>query len=467
MILDWVSGHAVRRPDAMAIADDQGALTWRELLDHALAQAARYGGPQSGEQDPHLVALHGPADCAWVIAFLALEKRRHPVVALPQSLPSAAADQTAAALGASTLIRSGVAVRLNPGSAPLPRPGTVLVHLTSGSTGTARGVLRGAINLDDEAATVARALRLGDGKPVLMGTPVSHSFCSGLLLAALRAGAPSIIVPRYDPASLVRLMVEYRPGTIAGTPYIFRSVTRAVRGNARGLDVALCGGSALPSSWARDWLAASGVAISQEYGLSESGIVAMNLGAAADAPGSVGVPLDGVRVHVVDDADQAVPAGTEGHLVVAREGSPSHYIGDAGQVTPIPARGDGLLRGVDTGDLARFDERGLLYITGRSKLMINVGGAKVNPVEVEGHLVNHARVRDAIVVGLPDEYRGEVVGAVVEVAPGTTITDLSRHLRQRVSSYAVPRTWRFVEAVPRTAAGKQDRLRALAILEGR
>jgi long-chain acyl-CoA synthetase len=193
----------------------------------------------------------------------------------------------------------------------------------------------------------------------------------------------------------------------------------------------------------------------------------MNLACAAEAPESVGTPLDGVQIHIVDDANQPVPTGASGHLAVARPGSPTNYIDGDGQLLPIPTRGAALQEGVDTGDLARLDEHGLLYITGRRKLLINVAGAKVNPVEVEEQLLDHAMVKDAIVIGLPDEYRGEVVGAVVETMPGTAIADLTHHLRERVSSYAIPRIWHFVDAIPRTAAGKQDRLRALTILEGR
>jgi acyl-coenzyme A synthetase/AMP-(fatty) acid ligase len=344
-----------------------------------------------------------------------------------------------------------------------------LVHLTSGTTGNARGVPRSAANLRDEAAAVAEALHLDPAHPVLTGTPVSHSFASGLLLAALAAGAPSILAPRYDPLTLLRLAQKHRPGTIAGTPYVLRTLSGAEavrRDGLPGLRYPLCGGAPLHSTWAEAWLQVTGVPICQEYGLSEGGIATMNIEHAAKVPDSVGPPIPRVRISILGEDDRPAAPGVTGRVVIDRPGNPQWYLGAGGERIPVPTRGTGDASGLDTGDLGALDEHSLLRLTGRHKLLINVGGAKVSPVEVEQRLLDHPAVLEAVVVGLPDQYRGEAVAALVAAAPGTGIPELAEHLGRHVSPYAIPRHWKITDSLPRTSAGKPDRAQARNLLEG-
>lgn len=188
---------------------------------------------------------------------------------------------------------------------------------------------------------------------------------------------------------------------------------------------------------------------------------------AARRPGSVGRPLPNVGIAVVDDMDLPLSPGVPGRVVIDRPDNAVAYLDGRGRRRPVPVvRPGSPVAGIHTGDLGRLDQDGLLYITGRTKAMINVGGAKVSPEELERHLLAHPAVRDAVVVGVSDEVRGEAVGALVETAgPTPTIAELAEHLRERVSEYALPRRWRLGPRIPRTGSGKPDRHLARTVLE--
>ncbi|WP_037669773.1 class I adenylate-forming enzyme family protein [Streptomyces griseus] len=463
---EHVRRHASRTPAAPALIDPRTTLSWGELVRAVEHRCA--GLPERPRRKPRLIALHRRADTAWVVDLLALRVKGYAVLAIPEAMPANPATALADELGAAGVLRGGPEVKFTEHEGA-DLGDTALVHLTSGTTGTARGVLRSAANLHDEASAVAHSLELDTAHAVLMGTPVTHSFASGLLFAALLAGAPSILVPHYDPAALAMLALRHRPGTIAGTPYVLRALagTEAIRqAGLPGLRYPLCGGAPLHPSWADLWLRTTGVHICQEYGLSEGGIATMNLRDAAACPESVGVPVPRVDIRVLDADGRPAPAGTVGRIVVDRPANPTTYLSPGGRHRPIPAVDDGTAGGLDTGDLGFVDPQGLLHLTGRAKLLVNVAGAKVSPVEVEQRLLDHPAVLDAVVVGVADPDRGESVAAMVETTPGATIRELAGHLREHLSSFAVPRRWALTDTIPRTPAGKPDRARIRHLLEG-
>lgn len=468
-MIEFVRMHAARRPDAFALVDAERCLTWSQLAREVSRRAATL--PSARDLKVPMVALHRPGDTCWVVDFLALRSTGLVVLALPDAMPVAAAHTLARDLGAAALVGATQVCLFagQPGAASWQDLGEpALVHLTSGTTGTARGVLRDRANLEDEADAVATALALGEA-PVLMGTPVSHSFASGLLLAALTAGSPSLLVPRFDPSVLIRLALEHRPKTLAGTPYIFRAVagSTAVRAaGLPGLKFPLSGGAPLHPIWAADWAEATGMPICQEYGLSEGGIATMNLADAAQMPDSVGRPVPRVRLHVVDDEQRPVATGKSGHVVVERPFNPVHYLIAGGAVEEVPTVPGAGAPGIWTGDLGSLDAAGRLRLNGRVKTLINVGGAKVSPYEVERHLLSCPHVRDAVAVGIADPERGEAVAVLLQTDPGTTIAQVSAHLRERLSSFAMPRRWAFIDTIPRTVSNKPDRAKARTILEG-
>lgn len=453
--ISLLTEHALRRPDQLAIADPAVELTWSQLAAAVRRRALEL--PEGNGSGPAVAALHRPGDTAWLIDALALRARDITVVSFPPAMPRLSVARQAEAFSATALI--GEVSEPLPGEIRSPHPWwreASLVHLTSGTTGTAMGVPRSEENLLDEAKSVAEGLELTPDSTLLCGTPVAHSFASGLFLAALTVGAPTVVVPSFDPATTTELAERYAPAVLCGTPFVFRSLLRSPRvraGALSGVRMPMTGGAPLHADLAADWLETVGVPLVQEYGLSEGGIATVNRTHAQEAPASVGRPLPGVRIAVVDERGQEQAPGQVGRILVTRRGNPSFYVGEAGRLVPVPG-GPGE---VDTGDLGYLDAAGLLHLTGRAKTLINVAGSKVAPQTVEAALLEHPNVQDAVVIGLADATRGEVVAALVEAHAGDLRPgDLADHLRRRLSSFMVPRRWHIVPAAPRTASGKPD-----------
>jgi long-chain acyl-CoA synthetase len=465
-----IRAHATRRPHDLAVADSTGSVSWQELVGAVerraadLADGAAMRGPVAG--------LHRANDVGWVVDFLALRVLGRCVLPLPAALPDGPADRAAAAVGASCVVRAHQVTLLD--AAPTAEnldllAASALIHSTSGTTGLARGVPRSEENLFNEADAVAEALDLDPRTPVLCATPVSHSFASGLLLGAFASGAPTILQQSFDPSALLALAREHRPAVVAGTPYVFLALVgsrRSHREELASLRMPVCGGAPLHETWALSFLAATGVPICQEYGLSEGGIATVNLAAAEAAPTSVGLPIRDVEITVVDASGENVPAGTAGRIIIDRPHQPRFYLDEGDAPVPIPTS-NGSVPGIDTGDLGYLDEAGRLHLAGRSKAHINVGGVKVHAATIERHLIDHPLVVDAVIVGIEDPFRGESVAAMVQVADEKVRTaDLVEHLRQHVAPYALPRRWLLRPRLPRTPTGKPDRSRVKFELEG-
>jgi long-chain acyl-CoA synthetase len=197
-----------------------------------------------------------------------------------------------------------------------------------------------------------------------------------------------------------------------------------------------------------------GAPLVQEYGLSEAGIVSLNL-ACPERTESVGTPIANVSLRIVDpaDASRELPAGAVGEVLVRRAFPPTAYLDH-----PDESRATFTPYGVRTGDLGCIDAVGLLTLTGRIKSMINVAGAKVAPKEVEEALLWHPAVDEAIVFGVPSPELGEAVTAVVvlHAAGITSESALIAHCRERLSAYKVPATVYVLPELPRTLSGKPD-----------
>jgi len=475
-VLANVFRHARSNAAGLAVADGSRALSWAELAEKVKHRAEQLAPL------PAAVAMHRPADIGWLVDLLA--GWRHGRLVLPYSatLPRATVLRDAAALGVTALIGEpspdpsqgttvsamhnreialpqAELVSVHPQAPATWATGSGLVHFTSGTTGEASGVIRDDASLMAEAVAVAEAANLTRRTPILCGTPVSHSFASGLLMAALTVGSTVLLVPRFEPSLIVRMAHDYLPRVLCATPYVLRSLLRTNDARHRALAevaVPIVGGAPLRSDLAQQWHGRFSHPVVQEYGLSECGIVTLNLEHAAQVPTSVGRPISGVGVQVVDDAGGRLGSGRVGRVVVTQRSPAGPYVHMGSQTRPLPQVQVRGRAAVDTGDLGRFDAHGLLYLVDRRKSLINVDGTKVLPRAIEHALCLVNGVNDAVVVGIPDEYRGESVAAMVEVSRPVEVAELVAHLRSEVSSPMVPRRWLVVSEMPRTSSGKPD-----------
>jgi long-chain acyl-CoA synthetase len=218
------------------------------------------------------------------------------------------------------------------------------------------------------------------------------------------------------------------------------------------------GGAPIPPSTVKEFQERFGSYIHNIYGLTETTSPSHAVPLGSDAPVdpdsgalSVGVPIFNTVVRIVDDAGEDLPAGQVGELVTEGPQVVAGYWQKPEETEK--ALGGGRLR---TGDVGYMDEQGWFYIVDRKKDQINVAGYKVWPREVEDVLYQHPAVREAGVVGVPDEYRGETVKAIVSLRPGASATpeELIDFCRQRMAAYKYPRLVEIIDELPKTVTGK-------------
>jgi long-chain acyl-CoA synthetase len=195
-----------------------------------------------------------------------------------------------------------------------------------------------------------------------------------------------------------------------------------------------------------------GIPIRQLYGLTETGAVSVNLDEDPEATAaSVGLPLRGVDVAILDAAGAEVDEGRIGEIAIRARGMTRGYAGVPDEVNREAFR-DGWFR---TGDRGRRDEAGRVVITGRSKLLIDAGGDKVDPIEIEDVLAVHPKVREVVVVGVAGDVEGEELIKAVVVADGAcSERELTRYCQEHLANYKVPRLVEFREEIPRSSLGK-------------
>jgi O-succinylbenzoic acid--CoA ligase len=336
------------------------------------------------------------------------------------------------------------------------RDDTMLLMFTSGTTGPAKAVRLTARNLRSSA--VASAFRLGvdPGDRWLSPLPVYHMGGLAPLLRSAVYGTAVVIQAAFDAESTARATREHRATGISLVPTMLHRIFETDARLSESLRFVLLGGA--PSK--RSLIEACeerGVPVYPTYGTTEtaSQVATARPEEAFDHEGTVGRPLVGTEVRIVDDEGAQRPAGESGEIVVS---GPT--------VTPGYVGGDGAAFGPDglrTGDLGYRDEDGRLYVVGRADDVIVTGGENVSAGEVASTLRDHPGVEDAAVVGLDDPEWGERVAALVVTADATGdgdaagVEELRAFCRERLAGFKVPKTIRAVDALPRTASGTIDR----------
>ncbi|MCL4138326.1 UNVERIFIED_CONTAM: hypothetical protein GTU68_011787 [Idotea baltica] len=294
---------------------------------------------------------------------------------------------------------------------------------------------------------------------LLIVLPLFHIFAMTVLMnAATYRGAKSVLLPKFDAASVFSLMQEHKVSVFAGVPSMYWGLLNYKEENfdyaqiASNLKICVSGGAALPVNVLEEFEARFKVDIIEGYGMSEgSPVVTFNQLDLGRKPGSVGKPVWGVDVKIVDAEDNEVPVGEKGELIYRGHNVMKGYLNrpEANAKTLK----DGWLY---SGDVAVKDEDGFFFIVDRTKEMIIRGGLNVYPREVEEVIMQHDMVSMVAVIGIPNERRGEEIRACVVLKPGQTISeeDLIAWTKERIAAYKYPREIRFMDALPLSATGK-------------
>jgi long-chain acyl-CoA synthetase len=332
-----------------------------------------------------------------------------------------------------------------------------VILYTSGTTGTPKGaqLTHGGLRRNAEITSTS-LIRTGPGDVIMGCLPLFHVF--GLtcgLNAALVSGACLTLLPRFTPDAALEVIGRDKVTVFEGVPTMYSAMlnhSAKADADVSSLRVCVSGGAALPVEVLRGFEAAFGCIILEGYGLSETSPVAsFNHPHAERKPGSIGTPIEGVEMRVVDGNGDDVPAGEVGEIAIRGHNVMKGYWGrPEATAEAIP---DGWFR---TGDLARTDEDGYFFIVDRKKEMIIRGGYNVYPREIEEALYEHPAVAEVAVIGMPDSSLGEEVGAAVALKPGCSATpeELRSFVKERVAAYKYPRYVWLVDELPKGPTGK-------------
>ena len=341
----------------------------------------------------------------------------------------------------------------------------LLLVYTSGTTGKPKGALLTHANCFWTNISFDRTAGVRDDDVVLQVLPQFHvgGWNVQPLLAWWR-GATVVLEPQFDPSRTLRLLAEERVTTLMGVPatYLFLSQEPGfVDADLSSLRLAVVGGAPMPESLLETWID-RGVEIVQGYGLTEAApnVLCLPPEDARRKLGFAGKPYPHVDVALRDPETGALVDGPGvGELVVR---GPNVFAGYwRNPEATAAAFADGWLL---TGDIAERDGEGFYRIAGRIKDMVVSGGENVYPAEIEDVLAEHRAVLEAAVVGVPDERWGEACAAFVVLVEGASATEqeLRDHCGERLARFKVPKTFAFVDALPRSSMGKvlKDELRA-------
>jgi len=455
MFLNTVERYSHRT----AVTDGTSSFTYGQLALRVTAAAAMLNAEGVDQSKCIATVLRNGVD--FISVFFAAARQHCLLLPLDPLLTRTELQRAVQQCGVSAVVAENAALSL--GVAPvlrMPEPimplaqdlpktsatdGDFLVQFSSGSTGRPKQVRRTHRNLIAEADHFAACARVTAEDRILCVIPLHHAHGLGnCLLASVRSGA-CLIIPEHrspDREELLQTLERERITIFPGVPFLFDVLARAEPSRTVDLSaLRLCfsAGNFLAKKTFDSVLRRFGVSVRQLYGCTEAGSLCLNLEPDAEATwDSVGRPLGDVRIRVV-----------EGEIAISSPALTSGYI-DAPDANGKAFR-DGSFY---LGDLGRMDDCGRLYLTGRKRILIDTGGHKVDPAEVEDALLTHPKVAEAIVVGMKCASGGELVHAAVVLQGTCTEEELDDYCRQILAAYKVPEIIDLVAEIPRNRAGK-------------
>jgi acyl-CoA synthetase (AMP-forming)/AMP-acid ligase II len=485
------SGYAVaatRYPDAPAISDERGRLSFQEVhaRTNALAHALADDGLKPGDRIAIMCRNH-----RWFIdTFIATAKLGADVQLIntsfsgPQVAGVVAQEQPDAIVFddefAPLMEQAGVErlkryVAWTEPDAPLPdvhgrvedlitggdptdppvppRIGRIII-LTSGTTGAPKGAARSHPRSLSIAASLLDRIPLRAREPTLIAAPLFHSWGLGNMSLGISLSSTLVLRRRFDPLETVQTLAQERCTAFIAVPVMLQRIlelppeTTSAHDLSR-LRVVSLSGSALAPALAAAWMDRFGETIYNLYGSTE--VAWATIATPEDlraAPGTAGKPPRGTLVRLFDDNDRPVAQGNTGRIFVGNELAMEGYTGGTSKQSI-----GGML---SSGDVGHFDSNGRLFVDGRDDDMIVSGGENVFPAEVEDLLCGHPAIREAAVLGVPDERFGQRLRAYVVRFEGAELEadEVRAYVKENLAPYKAPRDVEFVDELPRTATGK-------------
>ncbi len=344
-----------------------------------------------------------------------------------------------------------------PGLVETAEDETAVILYTSGTTGKPKGAELTQLNLFRNADVSSRTTcEIAAGDVVLGALPLFHSFGQTVgMNASLKVGACLTLVPKFDPGEALATMQRDGVTHFYGVPTMFGALLHHPERESydtSALRTCITGGASMPVEVLRGFEEAFGAIVLEGYGLSETSPVASsNHSGMERKPGSIGTPIEGVEMRVVDEDDNPVAQGEVGEIVIRGHNIMKGYW-QRPDATAEAMRGGWF----HSGDMARTDEEGYFYIVDRKKDLIIRGGYNVYPREVEEVLYEHPKIREAAVVGVPHDEWGEEIGAAVVLHEGEELSpaEVGAYVKDRIAAYKYPRVVWFIDELPKGPTGK-------------
>ncbi len=333
---------------------------------------------------------------------------------------------------------------------------TAVILYTSGTTGQPKGAELTHDNMLSNAKASQRLFGLAEDDVVLGALPLFHSFGQTCCMNACAvSGATMTFIPRFDPEKALEIIERDEVTLFAGVPTMYNAMLNSdAREKFDHSSLKLCasGGSAMPGELMRGFEKAFDCKILEGYGLSETSPVAsFNHPDKERKVGSIGTPIEGVEMKLVDDDGNDVEPGEVGEIAIKGLNVMKGYWNKPEETDEAIVDGWFL-----SGDMGKVDEDGYFFIVDRKKELIIRGGYNVYPREIEEVLYEHEGVLEAAVIGVPDDSMGEEVGAAVVLKQGQDVSadDLKAYVKEEVANYKYPRKIWFVDELPKGPTGK-------------
>jgi long-chain acyl-CoA synthetase len=359
--------------------------------------------------------------------------------------------------------RQLIAARGRPTPVAIAASDLGVLQYTGGTTGVPKGVMLTQGNLAANAVqtlTVMDHMQHGQERLVAV-LPLFHVFAmTSVMNCSILSASEILLLPRFDLQGLLKLIHTRRATIMHAVPTLFGAINSAAGSHAADLSsikYCISGGAPLPAEIAERFRELTGAVLVEGYGLSEtSPVLTCNPVSTGGKPGSVGLPLPSTIIEIRDlqDPHRLVGPGERGEVCARGPQVMAGYWQRPEDTAEVFI--DGALR---TGDVGYLDEDGYLFLVDRIKDMIIASGFKVYPRMIEEALYRHPAVREAIVVGVPDEYRGQAPLAYVSLQPGAEATadSLKAFLADHVSKIEMPKEIRIRDELPKTAVGKPSK----------
>lgn len=469
-IVDEIAGRAAASPGRPAVVEPGGAVTFaqlREGIAGCAALLAALGGAEGGA-----VGLLLPNSARFVVALLGIASVRSAAILFPSTLTAEEVRQycrdagtrvvlsgplhreVLEAAGGRVVGRGGAGVEafgFDVPPAEWSAPGDFIGQLTSGADQPPKTAIRTHAAVHGEIQDFAGEIGLTDRDTVLVLPSIAHSYgLIGGTLAPLCRGGRVILPERFVPEEVVGLIQSERPTVLFAVPFMYRALVAAhMTGAADAASLRLCFSAGAPLSRDVDdgFARRFGRRICQDYGTTEAGVISVRLAWTERLRDSVGRPVRGRSVTIVDAGGHPLGPGEVGEVVVESSALARGYL--AGPQAGTRIEGGRL----STGDLGWVSEDGDLFLTGRTSQRIRTADTVINAAEVEKVIAALPHVREVAVVGVPHPDKGTAVKAVV-VADGLAAADIIEHCRRSLAGLQVPEIVEFRPALPRTPAGK-------------